>query len=106
VIPTDQGRSTEFFLIQALGLGKGDVVIGKTHFDTTRAEVEHSGAQALDLPCREIDDTQSVAPFKGNIDLEALSRLLQKNFRDVRLPILTVTNNSVGGQPVSIDNIR
>jgi tryptophanase len=106
VIPTHQGRSAEFLLMQALGLAKGDVVIGNTHFDTTRANIEHSGAQALDLPCKEAADTQSEAPFKGNIDLEALARTLQKDARRVRMLIMTVTNNSVGGQPVSMENIR
>ncbi len=106
VIPTHQGRSAEFLLMQAFGLKKGDVVIGNTHFDTTRANIEHSGAQALDLPCRETADTQSEAPFKGNIDLDALSRTLAESSRSVRLVIMTVTNNSVGGQPVSMENIR
>ncbi|MGA2377835.1 MAG: tryptophanase [Spirochaetia bacterium] len=106
VIPTHQGRSAEFLLMQALRLGKGDVVIGNTHFDTTRANIEHSGAQALDLPCKETADTQSVAPFKGNIDLDALARLLENDSRSARLLIITVTNNSVGGQPVSMENIR
>src|SRR5271157_1325334 len=106
VIPTHQGRSAEFLLMQAIGLGTGDVVIGNTHFDTTRANIEHSGAQALDLPCRETADTQSEAPFKGNIDLDGLTRFLQEKSRSVRLLIMTVTNNSVGGQPVSMENIR
>ena len=69
VIPTHQGRSAEFLLMQALAIAKGDVVIGNTHFDTTRANIEHSGAEAVDLPCAETADTQSEAPFKGNIDL-------------------------------------
>jgi tryptophanase len=106
VIPTHQGRSAEFLLMQALAITKGDVVVGNTHFDTTRANIEHSGARALDLPCREAADTQSEAPFKGNVDCEALSRLLEKDAKSVRLVIVTVTNNSVGGQPVSMENIR
>jgi tyrosine phenol-lyase len=106
VIPTHQGRSAEFLLMQALALAKGDVVIGNTHFDTTRANVEHSGAEALDMPCGETADTQSDAPFKGNIDLEALERFLSKDAARVRLVIITATNNSVGGQPVSMENIR
>src|SRR5208337_2340721 len=106
VIPTHQGRSAEFLLMKALGLGKGDVVIGNTHFDTTRANIEHTGAKALDLPCREAADTQSEAPFKGNIDLDELNRSPQMSSRTARLLIITVTNNSVGGQPVSMDNIR
>ncbi|MGA2478034.1 MAG: tryptophanase, partial [Spirochaetia bacterium] len=106
VIPTHQGRSAEFLLMQALALSKGDVVIGNTHFDTTRANIEHSGAEALDMPCRETEDTQSNAPFKGNIDLDALGRYLSKNAARVRLVIITATNNSVGGQPVSLENVR
>jgi tryptophanase len=106
VIPTHQGRSAEFLLMQALDLAKGDVVIGNTHFDTTRANIEHSGAQALDMPCPEAADTQTPAPFKGNIDLDALARFLEKDAGKVRLLIMTVTNNSVGGQPVSMENIR
>jgi tryptophanase len=106
VIPTHQGRSAEFLLMRSLGLAKGDVVIGNTHFDTTRANIEHAGARALDLPCREAADPQSVHRFKGNIDLDALARVLRADARSVRLVIMTVTNNSVGGQPVSMENIR
>ena len=106
VIPTHQGRSAEFLLMQALAIAKGDVVAGNTHFDTTRANIEHAGGRALDLPCPEAADTQSVAPFKGNLDCDALGRLLEKEARSVRLVIVTVTNNSVGGQPVSMENIR
>ena len=106
VIPTHQGRSAEFLLMQALDLGPGQVVIGNTHFDTTRANIEHSGAEALDMPCRETADTQSDAPFKGNIDLEALEAFVKKEASRVRLVIITATNNSVGGQPVSLENIQ
>jgi tyrosine phenol-lyase len=106
VIPTHQGRSAEFLLMQSLGLGPGDIVIGNTHFDTTRANIEHSGAQALDLPCPEASHTQEEAPFKGNMDLAALAQVLKTSAIKVRLVIVTVTNNSVGGQPVSMENIR
>jgi tryptophanase len=106
VIPTHQGRSAEFLLMQALELKRAEVVIGNTHFDTTRANIEHSGAEALDLPSPETADTQSNAPFKGDIDLEALSKFLKKSAPRVRLVIITATNNSVGGQPVSMENIR
>jgi tryptophanase len=106
IVPTHQGRSAEFLLMRALAIAKGDVVIGNTHFDTTRANIELAGAEALDLPCPETADTQSDAPFKGNIDLEALAAFLKKNAARVRLVIMTVTNNSVGGQPVSLENIR
>jgi tyrosine phenol-lyase len=106
VIPTHQGRSAEFLLMQALELKRGDVVIGNTHFDTTRANIEHTGAEAVDLPCAETADTQSEAPFKGNIDLDGLSAHLKRSSGRVRLVIITATNNSVGGQPVSMENIR
>ena len=106
IIPTHQGRSAEFLLMQALALAADAVIIGNTHFDTTRANIEHSGATALDLPCPETADSQSDAPFKGNIDLAALAQVLRKDSRRVRLVIMTVTNNSVGGQPVSMENIR
>jgi tryptophanase len=106
VIPTHQGRSAEFLLMQALRLGTGDIVIGNTHFDTTRANIEHSGAEALDLPCAETMDTQSEAPFKGNIGLDGLRKELERGKGRVRLVIITVTNNSVGGQPVSMENLR
>ena len=106
VIPTHQGRSAEFLLMQALGLARGQMVVGNTHFDTTRANIEHTGAEAVDLPCAETADTQSEAPFKGNIDLEGLARTLQRNPGRVRLVIITATNNSVGGQPVSLENLR
>jgi tyrosine phenol-lyase len=106
IIPTHQGRSAEFLLMQALELTQGQVVIGNTHFDTTRANIEHRGAEALDLPCPESADAQTDAPFKGNIDLDALKLYLRKNAQRVRLVIMTVTNNSVGGQPVSMQNVR
>ncbi len=105
VIPTHQGRSAEFLLMQALGLEAGQVVIGNTHFDTTRANIEHCGARALDLPCAATADPQSDAPFKGNIDLEALEGFLRAQAASVRLVIMTMTNNSVGGQPVSMENL-
>src|SRR5208337_3054359 len=89
VIPTHQGRSAEFLLMQALAFAGDAIVIGNTHFDTTRANIEHSGAQALDLPCPETADTQSDAPFKGNIDLDALSGCLEQSSNRVRLVILT-----------------
>jgi tyrosine phenol-lyase len=106
VIPTHQGRSAEFLLMQALRLAKGDMVIGNTHFDTTRANIEHSGAEAVDLPCAETADTQSEAPFKGNISLDGLRKAIERNKARVRLVIITATNNSVGGQPVSMENLR
>jgi tryptophanase len=73
IIPTHQGRASERILFGDL-LGKGDVVISNTHFDTTRANVEFQGAEALDLPCREARDLHLEMPFKGNLDLDAVER--------------------------------
>jgi tryptophanase len=87
-------------------LEPGQVVIGNTHFDTTRANIEAAQGDALDLPCEEAQDSQTMAPFKGNIDLEKLRMTLRAEGSRVGMLIMTVTNNSVGGQPVSIENLR
>jgi tryptophanase len=105
VIPTHQGRAAERILFGSL-LKPGDVVPNNTHFDTTRANVEYRGAKALDLPCCEGKEPQIVYPFKGNLDLEALEQLLADPPGRVPLVMITVTNNSGGGQPVSMANIR
>lgn len=105
VIPTHQGRAAERILFTTT-CGPGDVVPNNTHFDTTRANIEYVGAEAVDLPCPESEEIGVAHPFKGNIDLEALERLLEERGEDVPLVMLTVTNNSGGGQPVSMANIR
>ena len=105
IIPTHQGRASERILFGEM-LGKGDVVISNTHFDTTRANVEFQGAEALDLPCREARDLYLEMPFKGNLDLEAVEQALVQNGKRVKLVMATVTNNSGGGQPVSLENLR
>jgi tryptophanase len=106
VIPTHQGRAAERLLCSAV-LDPDSVVPGNTHFDTTRANIEVSSAQALDLPTPEADNIASDYPFKGNIDLAALEHLLESTPRE-RIPfvLITVTNNSGGGQPVSMANLR
>ncbi|MDX1688046.1 MAG: tryptophanase [Candidatus Promineifilaceae bacterium] len=105
VIPTHQGRAAERILFGAL-LKEGDVVPNNTHFDTTRANVEYRGAAALDIPTALAHDPQAIHSFKGNIDLDALRDLLAQNGAKVPLVMITVTNNSGGGQPASMANIR
>lgn len=108
VIPTHQGRAAEALLMKAMIKSDqpGQIVVGNTHFDTTRANIESVQAQAMDLPCVENKDSRSQAPFKGNLNIEALTQKLELQASKIALVIMTVTNNSVGGQPVSMENIR
>ena len=106
IIPTHQGRAAEKILFAILG-GAGKTIPNNTHFDTTRANIEASGAQAADLPVKEALIPSLVKDFKGNMDITALERLLkQKGLEHVPLVMMTVTNNSCAGQPVSMGCIR
>lgn len=106
VIPTHQGRASEKILFSILG-GKGKYFISNTLFDTTRANIEFSGAEGIDLLCEEGKYLTVPSPFKGNMDVEALKETIaEKGAANIPLCIITVTNNSGGGQPVSMQNIR
>lgn len=106
IIPTHQGRAAERILYGYLG-GKGKTFISNTHFDTTRANIEFSGAEAIDIPCIEAKDLSSDYPFKGNMDTTKLDELIIKTgVSNIGAVILTVTNNTGGGQPVSMENAK
>ena len=106
VVPTHQGRAAERILF-GITCKKGDVVPNNTHFDTTRANVEFVGAKAVDCVISEGRDPQSKHPFKGNMDVSALEQIITRAGRErIPLVMLTVTNNSGGGQPVSMENVR
>jgi len=105
IMPTHQGRAAERILFQSL-LQAGDLALNNIHFDTTRANVEYSGAEARDLVIPEGRVPESLHPFKGNMDVAALQKMLIEEGERVAVVMLTVTNNSGGGQPVSLENIR
>src|SRR5262245_34663235 len=106
ILPTHQGRASERILFELLG-GQDRVVPNNAHFDTTRANIEHSGAQAIDLPVAEAGNPRDCSPFKGNMDVAALEALIKQTGQD-KIPVVmcTVTNNNYGGQPVSLENLR
>jgi tryptophanase len=106
VIPTHQGRAAERILFNVM-CKKGDVVPNNTHFDTTRANVEYVGAEAIDLLIPEARQPATRLPFKGNMDVAGLQELIARVGRErIPLVMLTVTNNSGGGQPVSMENAK
>lgn len=106
ILPTHQGRAAERIIYSHLG-GKGKTFISNTHFDTTRANIEFSGAEAIDIPIPESSDTALIHPFKGNMDIAKLEQLIaEKSAKNIGAVILTVTNNSGGGQPLSMANAQ
>ncbi len=106
VIPVHQGRAAEKILMSIIG-GKGKYIISNSHFDTTRANVETTGAIAVDLPVKAALDFDKPAPFKGNMDIAAMEKFIKKTgAKNIPLCIMTVTNNSLGGQPVSMENLK
>lgn len=107
VIPVHQGRGAEQVVLPLLVSKKDMYFISNTHFDTTRAHVELAGARAIDVPIEASKDIDRYHPFKGNFDLEALERvILEKGKENIAGIIMTITNNSVGGQPVSLENMK
>ena len=105
VLPTHQGRAAEAMLMALFG-GLDKIIPNNTHFDTTRANIEASGARGVDFVIAEGLDANSLHPFKGNMDLERLDAFMAEHHAQVPLIMLTITNNAGGGQPVSLANIQ
>ncbi len=104
-LPTHQGRAAENVLFSVL-VKEGDVVPGNSHFDTTKGHIEHRKAQACDCTVDEAKNTQLEVPFKGNVSLEKLEKVMAEHHAKVPFIIVTITNNTAGGQPVSMENLR
>ena len=107
VIPTHQGRGAEDILFSSVIKESKIFIPNNTHFDTTRANIEQLGGQAIDLPCKETLEIDKPYLFKGNMDLEGLQRIIEEKGKDnIPLVMMTITNNSAGGQPASLENIK
>ena len=106
VLPTHQGRAAENVLFSAI-VKEGDILPGNSHFDTTKGHIEYRKAHAIDCTIDEASDTELEIPFKGNMDLKKLEDVLKSNPKE-KIPaiVLTITNNTAGGQPVSMENIK
>ena len=105
IIPTHQGRAAEKILFQVI-CKKGDIIPSNAHFDTTRANIEFQGAIAEDLIPKKYSDTQYEYPFKGNMDIKKLEKIIENHKENIPIIMITITNNSGGGQPVSMENIK
>ena len=105
VVPTHQGRAAENVLFSHL-VKAGDIVPGNSHFDTTKGHIESRKATALDCTVDEAKDTQLEVPFKGNVDVKKLEKALEEHADKIPFIIVTITNNTAGGQPVSMQNLR
>ena len=105
VVPTHQGRAAENVLFSVL-VKAGDYIPGNSHFDTTKGHIESRKAFAVDLTVDDAKDTQKEVPFKGNVDIDKLEKFLAEKADKVPFVIVTITNNTAGGQPVSMDNLR
>jgi tryptophanase len=105
ILPVHQGRAAERILFSSL-VKPGDIIPSNTHFDTTRANIEALGGTALDLPCAHAINSNSIHAFNGNIDIEAVSRLVRSHRELIPFAMITITNNACAGQPVALSNIR
>lgn len=106
IIPVHQGRAAERILFSFIG-GPGKAIVSNSHFDTTRANVEANGAEAIDLPVKGALEFDKPAPFKGNMNITALKETIkERGPENIPLCVMTITNNSLGGQPVSMENLR